>query len=224
MNKSMSIIPHLKLELLGTINNELMNVLYFHSKSRTGFHSIPRELFCYIDYLGSIRYGPPSQSKKAIQYLEKYMFKVNPRYKQIGRLIYELWRHGTVHEFAPKSLIDSCNRQITWQTNITDRKVERECHLECFKKQGEENLYFINVNLFQLTDDLISSIEFLIEELNSDKRLCREVQKNFNKISKPVCVKNLKGSPENIEILDKQILNAIKDQCREVKRGMVVIK
>ena len=118
----MSVISHIEVNLLTAINNDLVKVLRFHSKVGGGFHSIPREAFCYIDYLGSLRYGPPSQSKKAISYIENYLGKINNRYVGVGRLIYELWRHGTVHEFDPKSLIHSCKELLS---NVVSEKIRR---------------------------------------------------------------------------------------------------
>ena len=219
----MSVISHLELNLLTAINNDLVNVLKFHSKVGGGFHSIPREVFCYIDYLGSLRYGPPSQSKKAISFLEEYLRKINNRYVEVGRLIYELWRHGTVHEFDPKSLIHSCKRyKVGWQTNIKNRAAERNCHLECFKKYGTKNSYLINVNLFQLSDDLISSINIFVAELKSNRQLNREVQSHFKQISKSSWLKKIGPREYSKKLLNDQILSAVKGQHREVKNGQVL--
>ena len=63
------VIDYLENDLFNAIQNDLVAVLNFHERKQvSGFHSIPREVFCYLDYLGSILNGPgPSgTSKKAI--------------------------------------------------------------------------------------------------------------------------------------------------------------
>ena len=112
-------IDYLENNLLRTIENDVAAVLSFHEQQQvSGFHSIPREVFCYIDYLGTISKGPPGTAEKAISFVETYMAAADGRYKKFGRLIYEMWRHGTVHEFDPKVLKHTRHRYgIGWLTN-----------------------------------------------------------------------------------------------------------
>ena len=155
---------------LAAITNDLTAVVKFHDGGIGGFHSVPREVFCYIDYISAIRYGANS-SANAIQFIEKYLGTANPRYKHYGKLLYEMWRHGTVHEFDPKRLKHSNGKySVGWQTNNDSGKEERACHLECFEVYGKSDTFVLNVNLFQLVDDFVRGVHEFISELKKAKK------------------------------------------------------
>jgi hypothetical protein len=54
MPPSPDVIDYLEKDFLAAINNDLIAVLKFHEGGVGGFHSIPREVFCYIDYISAI--------------------------------------------------------------------------------------------------------------------------------------------------------------------------
>lgn len=220
------VIDYLGTDLHLAIQNDLVDVLKFHEqKDISGFHSIPREVFCYIDYLGSLIEGPPATSRKAIHFIEKYMVKADIEYKHYGKIIYEMWRHGTIHEFDPKVLIHSQRKDmIGWQTNNSSKPHNRSCHLECFKIEGTKNQYLLHINLFELVDHLISALNSLISDLKKNHVLHQKVQMHFDKISKSVIVKELPRKSKSNKIkLNRQITRAIKSQKREVNKNSKVI-
>ncbi len=110
MPPSADVVDYLEKDLVAAINNDLIAVLKFHEGGIGGFHSIPREVFCYIDYISVLRYGLPNSSTTAIRFIEKYLGSTNIRYKHYGKLFWEMWRHGTVHEFDPKRLKHSSKK------------------------------------------------------------------------------------------------------------------
>jgi len=139
MPPSTDVVVYLEKDFLAVINNDLIAVVKFHDGGSRRFHSVPREVFCYIDYISAIRYGANS-SVNAIRFIEKYLGKTNVRYKHYGKLLYEMWRHGTVHEFDPKRLKHSSQKySVGSQTNNDSGKEERACHLECFKVHGKSD-------------------------------------------------------------------------------------
>jgi hypothetical protein len=220
-----SVIDYLEHNLSRVIRNDLVAVLQFHEKQEiSGFHSVAREVFCYIDYLGSIFRGPPAESEKAISFIETYMTKADRRYKQIGRLIYEMWRHGTVHEFDPKILKHSRRKySIGWLTNNSSAPVNRACHLECFKKQNIEDKYVIAMNLFELVDHLMFALKAFIDQLKRSKALARTAQQHFDEISHLATVKELRCGKSKKRKLNLQITGAVTSQKREVDEvGSVV--
>lgn len=173
--------------------------------------------------MGYLRYGS-NTSENAIKYIEKYFSKADIKYKHIGKLLYEMWRHGTVHEFAPKALKHSRYKYIiAWQTNNESKKENRECHLECFKVQGYQDIYLLNINLFELVDNLIFSIKELTSELKMNSILAKEVQITFNKLLIPIRIKDLPKKGKRIKRnLNLQMTRAIKSQKREVNKGQVI--
>jgi hypothetical protein len=217
------IIEYLEKDLLVAINNDLIAVLKYHEDGVGGFHSIPREVFCYIDYIAALRYGENS-SINARRFIEKYLGDTNVRYKHLGKLLYEMWRHGTVHEFDPKRLKHSSKKySVGWQTNNDARKEERACHLECFKVFGTNDRFLLNVNLFQLVDDFVHGIQLFIAELKKSSSIRSKCQKNYTEISRQISVKDLKKCGKGIKrSLNLQIYRAVKAQRFEVQNGNVI--
>ena len=70
------IISHL-IDIKKHIELDVVDVAKFHdSRDKGGFHSVPLLVFCYVDYLASLRYGKSTKTgegtQKAIKYIEKY--------------------------------------------------------------------------------------------------------------------------------------------------------
>ena len=224
MPPSPDVVDYLEKDFLAAINNDLIAVVKFHEGGIGGFHSVPREVFCYIDYISVLRYALPNSSTKAIQFIENYLGRTNVRYKHYGKLLFEMWRHGTVHEFDPKKLKHSSKKySVGWQTNNDSGKEERACHLECFKVYGKNDSFLLNVNLFQLVDDFVRGVHILISELKKAKRKCIECQRNYAEISRQLSVKELpKKSERTKRSLNLQISRAVKAQRFEVQNGTVI--
>jgi hypothetical protein len=130
-----SVIGFLETKLLQTIENDIVAALVLHEERQLGgFYRIPRQVFCYVDYLGALCKGPPAATEKAMFFMDTYLATIDRRYKKFDRLIYEIWRHGTVHEFDPKRL-EHTGKKYTIGTlaNNDSTAPERACHLECFK-------------------------------------------------------------------------------------------
>jgi hypothetical protein len=223
MPPSTDVVNYLEGDFLAAITNDLTAVVKFHDGGIGGFHSVPREVFCYIDYISAIRYGANS-SANAIQFIEKYLGTTNPRYKHYGKLLYEMWRHGTVHEFDPKRLKHSNGKySVGWQTNNDSGKEERACHLECFKVYGKSETFVLNVNLFQLVDDFVRGVHEFISELKKAKKRRIECQNNYNEISRQLSVKELaKKNKKMKRNLNLQISRAVRAQRLEVQNGNVI--
>jgi hypothetical protein len=223
MPPSPDVVHYLENGFLAAINNDLIAVLKFHEGGIGGFHSVPREVFCYIDYISAIRYGENS-SANAIRFIEKYLGSANVRYKHYGKLLFEMWRHGTVHEFDPKRLKHSNKKySVGWQTNNDSGKEERACHLECFKVYGKIDIFLLNVNLFQLVDDFVQAVHVFISELKKSTKIRTECQSNYTDISKQLSVKELANkSKKTKRILNLQISRVVKAQRFEVHDGNVI--
>jgi len=224
MPPSLDVVDYVEKDFLAAINNDLIAVVKFHEGTNGGFHSVPREVFCYIDYISVLRYGLPNSSTKAIRFIEKYLGSMNGRYKHFGKLLYEMWRHGTVHEFDPKALRHSSKKySIGWQTNNDSGKEERACHLECFKVKGKSDTFLLNVNLFQLVDDLVQAIHVFAAELKRTEKRRAEAQRYYNEISKQLSVKDLSSKNKSVKLsLNLQITKAVKSQRLEIYNGSVV--
>lgn len=95
--------------------------------------------------------------------------------------------------------------------------------MECFKVQGYQDIYLLNINLFELVDNLIFSIKELTSELKMNSILAKEVQITFNKLLIPIRIKDLPKKGKRIKRnLNLQMTRAIKSQKREVNKGQVI--
>jgi len=170
-----------------------------------GYHSIPRLVFCYVDYLGALVYGPNKPTAHAIQYIENYFAQ---EYKDKNALLFVMWRHGTVHEYDPKILKLRYGKiKLGWLTNISSKKHNKKDHLSVFKRYGIKGIRYFKINANQLVDDLLDSIDRLIQDLETNKTREKEVQKNFRKISSVKLIQELQTNntlKKNTEIQFKR--------------------
>lgn len=72
-----------------------------------GYFGVPRQLFSLIDFLGAMYTGKYQRGKSgigAIKYIKEIMGsdEIDSAYREKGKLMYEMYRHGLVHFFQPK--------------------------------------------------------------------------------------------------------------------------
>jgi hypothetical protein len=96
------------LEMLArTVDLDIMPLL--HVKGAAPF-SIARQVLCYVDHLGALAEGRAStrgMTAYAKNFIANYLAQVDASYTGGGELLYEMYRHGTVHNFAPQRVAKS---------------------------------------------------------------------------------------------------------------------
>jgi hypothetical protein len=187
MGQQESVIVHL-LGIMDTIETDLMLPLRAHEReNRGGFLSISRQVFCYIDYLGALAGNGKNSTDSAVSYMETYFVRVNDDYRDKSRLMYEMWRHGTVHEYDPKVFESKSHGfELRWGANNTSVAHNRRWHMKCLCRESAPGSYHWFINLFQLADDLKSSIGEFAADLESDPDLLAKARKNLKKLSRDV--------------------------------------
>jgi len=123
------IIIYLQTDLDASIQNDVYPVLQA-DKVQGGYFAVPRLVMCYVDFLGALYCGFTAggnpniaSTAKASRYIQDVMSLVDPAYRQNGRLLIEMYRHGTVHLYAPISLRrNSDNRILQWEAYKGTRK------------------------------------------------------------------------------------------------------
>ncbi len=187
MEKNNSVLIHL-IEILESIESDLMLALRVHEReNRGGFLSISRQVFCYLDYLGALAADGKNTSDNAVAFMVKYLAQINPEYSGKCKLLYYMWRQGTVHEYDPK-VISSINEQfyIHWGANNSSKLLNRKWHLKCLCNKGKPNHYRWFINLFVLVEDLQASIKHFISDLESDEGYLSKVKDNYTELSKEI--------------------------------------
>ena len=186
-----SIIKYLENDLKESINNDVKKVVEYHSSPQrtdeSGFFSIPRQVFCYVDYLGYIAFGRNGKTKNAEDFLKEYFPK---RYKEYAELIFAMWRQGTVHYYKPVAFYveypNNSPKKITikWLSNNDSTQGHRSAHLNFYKMERKKGCLCFVVNICQLVDDLLMSIDTFIEKLKKNTTLKNECNIRFKENNK----------------------------------------
>lgn len=90
--------------LARTVHLDIVPLL--HVKGAAPF-AITREVLSYVDHLGALSAGREStagMTRDAKDFIESYLGRVHSSYLSGGVLLYEMYRHGTVHNFAPQAV------------------------------------------------------------------------------------------------------------------------
>ena len=134
--------------LSATLRN-LRNIARPDRTKEAGFFSIPRNVFCYVDYLGYVAFGYRAanghvrSTSCAVDYLEKYF---PPDYADFAALIYSMWRHGTVHRYEPSSFYASDPNARPKKSKCCGSQAMAEAedqkgHLSFFPMQGRRGAF-----------------------------------------------------------------------------------
>jgi len=185
------ITGYLETSLRESIVNDVRDVAHFHAhpprKTEAGFFSIPREVFCYVDFLGHIALGKDN-TESAVSFIRDYF---PPSYRDYAALVYSMWRHGTVHEYKPKAYHANFASQspkrinVAWLSNNDNTHVTRKAHLKFFPMEGKRGKIYLCINICQLVDDLIAGLDNFVKKLKSDSKLKRACQRRLNDVMKP---------------------------------------
>lgn len=157
-------------------------------------HTISREVFSYVDYLGALYVGTSGVecnkwdglARVGIRfkrYLEEVMSKCDEGYKGYSEVIYQMYRNGPIHNFEPRNLRNG-NKLLIWAEYQGSRKggklpVDKGRaiivdHLVPCKLPNGRNTYCLPVSANFLIDDLLNSIHIFKNGLgNPDERVNR---------------------------------------------------
>lgn len=154
-----------------------------------GYYGVPRAVLCYVDVLGLLFSGWAGERKengdkkdfatspKAKLFIKNVLSQIDYLYELNGDLMYDMYRHGTVHLYAPKKLISRKYPKMSIEWLIY--KGERECwdyyenraiklrHLQVIK-WGKDR-YVLPVSISVLYSDLIVSIGLYRSMIYNDK-------------------------------------------------------
>lgn len=164
-----------------------------------GYFGVPRSVLSYIDYLGAlycgyagVRRGTIRQiatSQKAEQFIEDVLGNIDIAYRNNGKLLYRMYRHGTVHLYRPNILKRNDNRIIIWVSykgNRVDRipydnRVIDAQHVVPQNWSATEDILPVSINC--LYNDLVDAIgryyDMVEDEVN---RGITRLQANYSNV------------------------------------------
>lgn len=186
-NEATPVFAHLK-KVLQLIEDDLVLALEAYDKANRGGHmAVSREVFCYVDYLGTLAYGGEGNlTENAVRYMETYFVKAKSAYSGKCWLIYNMWRHGTVHEIDAKVYRSRAKHfELGWLANSDSHPHNRMWHLACLCNANKRDAYFWTINLFELVDDLKASVKHFIRDLKSNPEMLERTRKNLENVRAP---------------------------------------
>ena len=129
-------------------------------------------IFTNINLFGYL-YSGSGSAGNAVKFLREYLGRVDPRYREVGGLLYHLLRHGWIHRFTPKRLKLNNRTILDFQYRLG---MNREEHLKMVEIQGAKKLL---ISLSLLYNDLLSAIDLFAEDIRNNQYLSDVFQRAF---------------------------------------------
>jgi len=168
-------ISYLKEHLQKSLKDDFYPAYEAYKSRGVGFFALPRIVFPYITFLGTLLGGRDS-SENAIEYMNKYLSKVNSAFgnKQLCDFIYRVYRHGLAHTNMPKVASEN-GKVFGWGIVFDDSQ-----HLNVDKTpriSGKSAL--LSISPKKLADEVISSIDEYIRDLGTKPALFDTFKEGF---------------------------------------------
>lgn len=169
-------------------------------RSEGGYFIIPREFFSYINFLGLLYKGPEgnpdpkflSRGWMAVAYIEEIVGEVDETYRRYGKLMYEMYRHGTAHVYRPNLLENRSGQRISFMVYKGSREglLERSEVGRIEVRHGEpikikENEWWLPLSIDKLYEDLLSSLDVFERKIKEDPSLIVNWSRAIEELSKP---------------------------------------
>jgi len=155
--------------LARTVHLDVVPLL--HVKGAAPF-AITREVLSYVDHLGALAAGRASttgMTKDAKDFIASYLGRVDSSYISGGVLLYEMYRHGTVHNFAPQAVTQGGVTHL-WYLYDGGRKEqiggERVQHLQPIHRST--GIAHLPVSTACLVEDLEAAIRLFASDIEHD--------------------------------------------------------
>lgn len=178
-----------------------------------GYFGVTRQVLCFIDFFGALFSGyngkdkykngakKISTSKKAIIFITEVLGEIDPKYKENGKYLYAIYRHGLVHLYQPRTVKQKNGRIIIWapykgpreRANLTiktdkgDFSISDVRHLQLVTDPRDKQYDLLPVSILCLYKDLLTAIDKYYELLKEDrnKNLLKNWQSTANAILEP---------------------------------------
>lgn len=193
LDKNMSVAKiksFLSEEVKEQIFLEVAPILYIGQEAG-GYFGVTRQVLCYVDFLGATYCGfnrrkdrDISMSWKAEKFIHDILGLIDRRYKKNGNKLYEMYRHGLVHLYQPKSLIQvrRQKRKLSWlvykggrdwhdeEINDSRRKFKVKVrHMEIIIDPRNTKKDLLAISITCLYKDLLTAIDLYSKRIEQDK-------------------------------------------------------
>lgn len=185
-------------DLKKSLENDVYPIIQRYN-TQGGYFGVPRAVLSYVDYLGALYRGYNGEmnrgnraiatTPKAERFIQDIMGAVDPNYAVNGRLLYKMYRHGTIHLYRPNTLRNmTTGETLLWvaykgnrMDNIThDGRLIVVEHV--VPQYGSDTEYLFPVAINCLYDDLQAAIDhyyqMIEDEVNSGVTTLQENYSN----------------------------------------------
>lgn len=185
-------------DLKTSLENDVHPIIQINS-TQGGYFGVPRAVLSYVDYLGALYQGyngainnrgirSIATTQKAERFIQDIMGAIDPNYALNGRLLYKMYRHGTVHLYRPNTLRNTTTGEnLFWvaykgnrMDNIThDGRLIVVEHVVPQYGSDAEDLLPVSINC--LYKDLLAAINYYFQMIEDEVNRGRTtLQENYS--------------------------------------------
>ncbi len=141
--------------------------------------AICREVFSYVDYVGALYTGKLGVRDRFTSVIRDLLSSVDANYQTRAEELYQMYRCGTVHQFKPKTLVNSAGQTLMWLNYRGPRagagisfrgRADTVTHLVPLRDPGATHAW-LPVSSDCLVDDLESAIDVFTNDPNHAQRV-----------------------------------------------------
>ena len=168
-------ISYLKNHLQKSLKDDFYPAYDAYKSRGVGFFALPRIVFPYITFLGTL-FGGKDSSENAVNYMKKYLSKVNQTYadKELCDFIYRVYRHGLAHTNMPKVVAEN-GKIFGWRIVFDDSQ-----HLNVDRTPRiSSKSAILSISPKKLADEVVSSIDEYINDLQNNPALFDTFKEGF---------------------------------------------
>jgi len=177
-----------------------------------GYFGVTRQILCLIDFFGALFSGYNGKDKypngakkistpqKTITFISEVLGKIDSKYKENGKYLYAMYRHGLVHLYQPRAIKQKNGRILKWaaykgareraeilfQTNDKEFKITDVRHLGISTNPSDKKSDFLTISITCFYKDFLTAIDNyykLIEESDETLDLFKKWRQTANAIT-----------------------------------------
>ncbi len=192
--KQEGLLVHLDRTVRTLMHEDVIDVAKYYlgvkSSVGAGNFAIPRQVFCFVDYLGQIYKAPRPQKNHDCSYRAKCFIKdcFPEHYRDVASLLYDQWRHGTVHTLLPKVFkagSETSKVHFGWLSSKDTSDTALESHMVPMHNEEDPDQLTIVVNIVKLAQDLESALNAFLDKLEASKELTKQCTERWMEIREP---------------------------------------
>jgi len=193
-------------EVKPQIRIEIKPLLY-KGQDQGGYFGVTRQVMCFVDFLGALyagyngelKYGRMdiSNSKKAMQFIHEILGdEIDKKYRENGEELYAMYRHGLVHLYQPKNVVQKNKRVLKWfaykgrrikkiveaGSNKGKLIIRNVRHLGVMQDPRDINIDLLPISIDCLYSDLMKAIDIYFRKIKNNRKCLINWQHTANAI------------------------------------------